>query len=210
MEFAMSDADELSRIVRMVVDQVLYELRANATPQQALISVAVPRSNSSPAQPVSQLIAPARRIAIGADHGGYELKESLKPFILALGYVIEDCGTFGTTAVDYPDFAAAVARRVASATCWRGVVVDSAGIGSCMAANKIPGVRASMCYDLLTARNAREHNDANVLTLGAGLVGVALAKEITRVWLATECTEDRHKRRVDKLMALEQRNQRER
>jgi RpiB/LacA/LacB family sugar-phosphate isomerase len=202
----MSDADELSRIVRTVVDQVLRELRVGAAPPQ--VHAPLPASAFSILQPVSQLSAVARRIAIGADHSGYELKEALKPFILELGYVVEDCGTFGTTAVDYPDFAAAVARRVTSGTCWRGVAIDSAGIGSCMAANKIQGARASLCYDLLTARNAREHNDANVLTLGAGLLGVTMAKEITRVWLTTECTEDRHKRRVDKLMALEQRSQR--
>lgn len=212
----MSDADELSRLVRAVVEQVVHELRINADPPvyQPPVARASPPPNGSyrsaaATQPESQLIAAQpRRIAIGADHGGFELKEALKPFLLELGFAVEDCGTFGTTAVDYPDFAAAVARRVASGVCWRGIVIDGAGIGSCMAANKIPGVRASMCYDLSTARNAREHNDANVLTLGAGLLGPALAKDITRVWLATECTEDRHKRRVDKITALEQRYQR--
>lgn len=203
----MSDANELSRMVRAVVEQVLRELHANelaATPPPASVPAPAPAS----APPASQLIsAPARRVAIGADHGGYPMKEALKLFLLELGYAVEDCGTFSTDAVDYPDFAAAVARRVGTGVCWRGIMIDGAGIGSCMAANKVAGVRASLCYDLSTARNAREHNDANVLTLGAGLIGLALAKEIVRVWLATDCTEERHKQRVAKIMALEQRYQ---
>jgi RpiB/LacA/LacB family sugar-phosphate isomerase len=197
----MSDADELSRTVRAVVEQVVRELRASAASPTSQPSPAAPQPTK---QPDSRLIpAQARRVAIGADHGGYAMKEALKPLLAELGYAVEDCGTFSDAAVDYPDFAAAVARRVATGACWRGIMIDGAGIGSCMAANKIEGVRASMCYDLSTARNAREHNDANVLTLGAGLLGVALAKDITQVWLATECTEERHKKRVAKIMALE-------
>jgi RpiB/LacA/LacB family sugar-phosphate isomerase len=199
----MSDADELSRTVRAVVEQVLRELRASAAPPEP--RPAAPAPQPTP-QPDSRLIpAQSRRVAIGADHGGYAMKEALKPFLSELGYAVEDCGTFSEAAVDYPDLAAAVARRVGSGACWRGIVIDGAGIGSCMAANKIVGVRASMCYDLSTARNAREHNDANVLTLGAGLLGLALAKEIAQLWLATECTEERHKKRVAKIMALERR-----
>jgi ribose 5-phosphate isomerase B len=199
----MSDVDELSRTVRAVVEQVLRELRASSAPPAAQPAAPGPQP---PPQPDSRLIAAQpRRVAIGSDHGGYAMKEALKPFLVELGYAVEDCGTFSEAAVDYPDIAAAVARRVAAGACWRGIVIDGAGIGSCMAANKVAGVRASLCYDLSTARNAREHNDANVLTLGAGLLGLGLAKEIARVWLATECTEDRHKRRVAKIMALEQR-----
>lgn len=200
----MSDANELSRLVRAVVEQVLRELHAD-DPPAALPPLAAPPT-PAPAPPPSQLIsAPARRVAIGADHGGYPMKEALKPFLLELGYAVEDCGAFSADPVDYPDFAAAVARRVGTGVCWRGIMIDGAGIGSCMAANKVAGVRASLCYDLSTARNAREHNDANVLTLGSGLIGAALAKDIVRVWLATECTEARHKQRVAKIMALEQR-----
>lgn len=201
----MSDANELSRLVRTVVEQVVNELRSQTTavPDQPPAVVSPPSPASTPA---SQLIStPPRRVAIGADHGGYPLKEALKLVLLELGYAVEDCGTFNTDPVDYPDFAAAVARRVGTGVCWRGIMIDGAGIGSCMAANKVAGVRASLCYDLSTARNAREHNDANVLTLGAGLLGTALAKDIVRVWLATECNEERHKQRVAKIMALEQR-----
>lgn len=137
-----------------------------------------------------------RRIALGADHGGFELKEALKSYLGPRGYAIEDCGTHSTEPVDYPVYARAVAQLVSGGKADRGIVVDRAGIGSAMAANKIPGVRAALCYDLSSARNSREHNDANVLTLGAGLVGLDLAKQIVDVWLSTECTAERHLRRV--------------
>lgn len=136
------------------------------------------------------------RIALGADHGGFELKEAIKAHLQKGGYAVEDCGTNSTQPVDYPVFAHAVASRVANGQADRGIMVDRAGIGSAMAANKLPGVRAALCYDLSTARNSREHNDANVLTLGAGLVGPDLALQIVDLWLATECTAERHLRRV--------------
>ena len=122
-----------------------------------------------------------------------------------MGYAVIDCGTDSTTSVDYPDFALAVAQLVAQGRAWRGIVVDGAGIGSCMAANKVPGVRAAMCYDQATAVNSREHNDANVLTLGAGLIGLNLARQIVRVWLETPAGGDRHARRVGKIMEIERR-----
>jgi deoxyribose-phosphate aldolase len=137
-----------------------------------------------------------RRIALGADHGGFELKEALKSHLQQRGYVIEDCGTHSTQPVDYPVYAHAVARLVSEGKVERGIAVDRAGIGSAMAANKLPGVRAALCYDLSSARNSREHNDANVLTLGAGLVGPDLARQIVDLWLSTECTVERHLRRV--------------
>ncbi len=146
-----------------------------------------------------------RTVAVGADHGGYELKEMLKGYLGELGYVVVDCGTDGTASVDYPDFAFAVARLVAQGRAWRGIVVDGAGIGSCMAANKVPGVRAAMCYDQATAVNSREHNDANVLTLGAGLIGPNLARQIVKSWLETPSGGGRHARRVDKIMDIERR-----
>ena len=107
-------------------------------------------------------------VALGADHGGYAFKEALKAFLSELGYPVVDCGTHSTEPVDYPDLAYAVARLVSTGEAWRGIVVDGAGIGSAIAANKVPGVRAALCYDHATALNSREHNDANVLTLGAG------------------------------------------
>ncbi|OIN95589.1 MAG: hypothetical protein AUJ21_02820 [Anaerolineae bacterium CG1_02_58_13] len=117
-----------------------------------------------------------------------------------------DCGTQGTESVDYPDFALAVAEKVSSGEAWRGIVIDGAGIGSCITANKVPGVRAAMCYDYTTAVNSREHNDANVLTLGAGLIGDALAHQIVDVWLATAFGGGRHARRVEKIIAIEKKN----
>jgi len=144
-------------------------------------------------------------IAMGADHGGYELKLALKAFICELGYEVVDCGTDSQASVDYPDFAYAVSKLVSESKAWRGVIIDGAGIGSCMTANKIPGVRAAMCYDQATAINSREHNDANVLTLGAGLIGTNLAKQIVKTWLETDFGGGRHARRVDKITSIEQR-----
>jgi ribose 5-phosphate isomerase B len=143
-----------------------------------------------------------KAVALGADHGGYALKEKLKAVVNAAGYDIIDCGTHSTEAVDYPDYAYAVARQVADGRAWRGILVDGAGIGSCMAANKVPGIRAAMCYDQATAVNSREHNNANVLTLGAGLIGDNLAGQIVRTWLLTEFGGGRHTRRVEKIDAI--------
>ncbi|MEZ4766805.1 MAG: RpiB/LacA/LacB family sugar-phosphate isomerase [Caldilineales bacterium] len=149
--------------------------------------------------------AAEQTVAVGADHGGYALKEQLKPVIAALGWQVVDCGTNSAASVDYPDFAYAVARLVADGRARWGIVVDGAGIGSCMVANKVPGVRAAMCYDLASAANSREHNHANVLTLGAGLVGPNLAQQIVRLWLETPFGPDRHARRVEKIMQIERR-----
>ena len=146
-----------------------------------------------------------RAVAVGADHGGYPLKELLKEHIEELGYPVVDCGTGSTESVDYPDFALAVARLVGEGAVWRGILVDGAGIGSAMAANKVPGVRAAICYDEATAVNSREHNDANVLTLGAGLIGVSLARQIVETWLKTPFGGGRHGRRVEKIMEIEAR-----
>lgn len=143
-----------------------------------------------------------RCIAIGGDHGGYDLKEALKA-MLAADYEVVDCGTHSKDPVDYPDIAVAVARLVAAGDAWRGIIIDGAGIGSCMAANKIAGVRAAMCYDQATAVNSREHNNANVLTLGAGLIGPNLAQQIVRTWLNTEFGGGRHAARVAKIDALD-------
>ena len=148
-------------------------------------------------------------VAVGADHGGYELKEMLKDYLRELGYEVVDCGTDSTSSVDYPDLAFAVAQLVAQGRAWRGIVVDGAGIGSCMAANKVPGVRAGLCYDQATAFNSREHNNANVLTLGAGLIGPSLARQIVKTWLETPFGGGRHARRVDKIMEIERRFRRE-
>ncbi len=146
------------------------------------------------------------KIAIGADHGGFELKEKLKKYISEKDIDIEDCGTYSSDPVDYPKYAYAVAKQVGDGRCNRGIIIDGAGIGSCMAANKVAGVRAALCYDLSSANNSREHNDANVLTLGAGLIGLGLAKQIIDTWLSTDCTEDRHKKRVAMINDIEKGN----
>jgi ribose 5-phosphate isomerase B len=148
-------------------------------------------------------------VALGADHGGYAMKEDLKAYLGQLGYPVVDCGTNSTASVDYPDFAYAVAKLVSEGRAWRGIIVDGAGIGSCMAANKVPGVRAAMCYDHATAVNSREHNDANVLTLGGVLIGANLARQIVKTWLETDFGGGRHARRVDKIMGIEKRFVRE-
>jgi ribose 5-phosphate isomerase B len=148
----------------------------------------------------------ARRIALGADHGGYEMKEQLKSHLRDWGYVVLDLGTDGTAPVDYPDFAEAVASAVARGDAWRGVVLDSAGIGSSIAANKVPGARAALCYDRATARNSREHNDANVLSLGAKLISTESAREILAAWLETPFAGGRHQKRVDKIRGIEKRH----
>ncbi|MEO6726417.1 MAG: ribose 5-phosphate isomerase B [Blastocatellia bacterium] len=144
-----------------------------------------------------------RVIAIGSDHGGFEAKEKLKGLLDELGFKHRDFGTFSEEAVDYPDFAHAVARAVADGACDLGIVVDGAGIGSCMTANKVPGVRAAMCYDAATARNSREHNYANVLTLGGKMLSTEQIREIVQAWLATPEGEARHGKRVAKIMAIE-------
>jgi deoxyribose-phosphate aldolase len=142
-------------------------------------------------------------IAIGSDHSGFHLKEELKKYLTNKGFSITDLGTTSTESVDYPHYAYKVAQKVSSGECERGIMIDGAGIGSCMAANKVKGIRAAMCYDLSSARNSREHNDSNVLTLGAGLIGPSLAKQILEVWLETECTEKRHLRRAQQILQIE-------
>jgi ribose 5-phosphate isomerase B len=180
----MSDLpeSEVRRLVREAVERALG-----------------PETASAPPPPEAR-----RRVAIGADHGGYALKEILKRAVAdEMDWEIHDCGTHSSDAVDYPDFAAAVAREVASGRCARGVIVDAAGIGSTMAANKIAGVRCALCHDDATVINSRAHNDANVLALGARVVNRGLATRLVRLFLDTAFEGGRHQRRVQKIMALE-------
>jgi ribose 5-phosphate isomerase B len=144
-----------------------------------------------------------RTVAVGADHGGIALKDGIIARLRELGHTVTDLGTTGTSAVDYPDYAIAVARAVASGSVQVGIMVDGAGIGSCMAANKVAGARAAMCYDVTTAQNAREHNNANVLTLGGGLIGPRLALAIVDAFLSTTFGGGRHATRVAKIDALD-------
>ena len=188
--------DAVRTVVRRIVDATLAG-GATATPA------------ATPGTGGAQASTPAAQervaIAIGADHGGAALKDRIGQVLAESGFAVQDCGTHGSTPVDYPDFAHAVARLVADGTCRWGVIVDGAGIGSCMVANKVPGVRAALCHDLSSARNSREHNHANVLTLGAGFLGEALAIEIVRAWLGTAWGPGRHAARVEKIMDVERR-----
>lgn len=149
-----------------------------------------------------------KSIAVGADHGGYPMKEELKKFLTELGHRVHDFGTNSESAVDYPDFAHAVARAVSDGSAEVGIVIDGAGVGSAMTANKVPGVRAAACYSVEVARNSREHNGANVLTLGSKTITSDQMREIVRAWLATELTEERHRKRVGKIDAIERQYQR--
>jgi ribose 5-phosphate isomerase B len=179
-------ADEVRALVRRIVDQ-------------ALDSGAAPARADAPA-PADDRTA----VAIAGDHGGWRMKDAIGAWLAEQGYAVRDCGTHSDEAVDYPDLALAVAQLVADGTCRWGIVVDGAGIGSAMAANKVPGVRAANCHDISSARNSREHNYANVLTLGAGFLGQALALQVVATWLDTEWGAERHGRRVDKITAIEQ------
>ena len=177
---------------------------------EAAVDAALSGTSESPVAPAPSPVkesgpASGDSIAIGADHGGFPLKEKLAFKLRESGHTVVDCGTGSQESVDYPDFAHAVAEKVASGDVRWGIVVDGAGIGSAMVANKVPGVRAALCYDLSSARNSREHNHANVLTLGAGLIGANLAWQIVQEWLATEWGGDRHARRIEKITAVERR-----
>jgi ribose 5-phosphate isomerase B len=185
-------------LARQVAMERNVELRPHTTKIERNPGESSGMRNSSPT-------ATQKTIAIGADHGGYDLKESLKRSLAEWGYETVDCGTDSSESVDYPDYAFAVAQMVANGSASKGVMIDGAGIGSCMAANKVPGVRAGMCYDQATAINSREHNNANVLTLGAGMIGSGLAKSILKTWLETPFAGGRHAKRVDKISDIERR-----
>ncbi len=148
---------------------------------------------------------PAKVVALGSDHGGFRLKERLKPVLEDLGLTVRDVGVHEEKPADYPDIALQVAELVASAQAARGVIVDGAGIGSAIAANKVPGIRAALCYDKASARNSREHNDSNILTLGGRLLTETQAEEVLRTWLATPFAGGRHQGRIQKILDIEQR-----
>jgi len=143
------------------------------------------------------------RIALGADHAGYPLKEELKAFLEGDGHEVIDHGTHGTDPVDYPAFCAAAARDVVAGAADRAIVLGGSGQGEQIAANKVDGVRAALCHDLYLARLSREHNDANVLAMGGRVVAPAYAKEIVAVWLATPFEDGRHRPRIEQIAAIE-------
>jgi len=143
------------------------------------------------------------RIAIGADHAGFALKQHLMDLLQRLGHAVDDRGTHSDASTDYPPICADVAREVTAGRADRGIVIGGSGQGEQMAANKVPGTRAALCNDLYTARLSREHNDANVLALGSRIVALALAEEILALWLVTPFAGGRHQRRLDQIAALE-------
>jgi ribose 5-phosphate isomerase B len=194
----MSDISDES--IRTIVERVVSQLMGLSKPESTYQAEPEPARQAHQVEPATP---PRKVVVIGADHGGYELKEILKLDVTALGYEVVDVGTNSKEPVDYPDLAHEVARTVSTGKAWRGIMIDGAGIGSCVVANKVPGVRAGLAYDYASAVNGREHNDTNVLTLGAGLIGVNLAKQIVTVWLSTPFGGGRHEHRVNKIIVIE-------
>ena len=188
----MPSEEEVRSLVERIVDGVV-DTHNEASEVSA--------SQSNPSESSTDLLG---KIAVGADHGGYQLKERIAFRLKEAGWDVVDCGTHSQESVDYPEYALAVAQKVADGDCRWGIMIDGAGIGSSMVANKVPGVRAALCYDVSSARNSREHNHSNVLTLGAGLIGDGLAWQIVEEWLSTEWSGGRHARRVAMIDALDQ------
>lgn len=148
---------------------------------------------------------PEKTVALGSDHGGFAMKEAIKPLLAELGFTVRDVGVKDAAPADYPDIALAVAEIVARGEAARGIIVDGAGIGSAIVANKVPGIRAALCYDKASARNSREHNNANILTLGGRLLTHSQAEDVLRTWLVTPFGGGRHAARVDKIAEIEKR-----
>jgi len=196
---ALPPEEEIRALVRKVVTAIAGDTAAGSADPSPSPSSTAAESSGTPTP------SGGGSIAIGSDHGGFRLKERLAFRLREQGWEVHDCGTDSTEAADYPEFAHEVAVRVASGESEWGIVVDGAGIGSSMVANKVPGVRAALCYDLSSAANSREHNHANVLTLGAGLVGESLAWQIVQTWLGTPWAEGRHARRVAMIDELDRR-----
>jgi ribose 5-phosphate isomerase B len=162
-------------------------------------------AESYTAATISSANVGSKLIVIGSDHGGFQTKEMLKKYLAEIGYRTLDIGTNSEDACDYPDYAYAVARVVAKGEAWRGIMIDATGVASSIVCNKVPGVRAAACFNEFVAKSSREHNDANVLTLGAKVLGTELIKSIVKVWLETWFGGGRHKKRVDKISDVEKR-----
>ena len=201
MKRVIITAAELPESGEMLVpfDAVLTPLARDEAQRRGIVVKEVAAQDAVRVHPVEKIVA------LAADHGGFALKEKLKPLLEQLGLVAEDFGVHEEKAVDYPDMALLVAEAVAGGRAARGIVVDGAGIGSAMAANKVPGIRAALCYDKASARNSREHNNANVLTLGGRLLSAETALEVAAIWLTTPFAGGRHEKRVDKITAIERR-----
>ncbi len=202
----ISEADVLAASGEIVVDAgaIITPLAKDTAKARGIRFVPTKAAATPQNQPADPKTGPKNgTIALGSDHGGFRLKEALKVYLKELGYEVRDVGCHDEQAVDYPDLARAVAQAVAGGECSLGIMIDGAGIGSCMAANKVAGIRAALCHDQYTAINSREHNNANVLTLGAQVTGEGVAKQIAKVWLETAFTGGRHARRVAKIDELD-------
>jgi len=148
-------------------------------------------------------LAVGLRLAVGCDHGGFKLKEEIIKMLQDKGYEFKDFGTFSEVSVDYPDIALEVARAVQDGTYDRGILICGTGVGIGIAANKLAGIRAALCHDTFTARASREHNDANILTMGERVIGPGLAKDVVNIWLETDFAGGRHTRRIEKIAGIE-------
>jgi ribose 5-phosphate isomerase B len=201
----------IKEVIREVMSEISSGRRVQGTmgsergAAERKVSTGRGSERRAPAPRATQTLQKATcSVAVGADHGGFKLKEALKEYLEEeLGVVVKDFGTQSEESVDYPDIALAVAKAVATGECEKGVVIDTMGIGSSIAANKVKGVRAALCHDVLTARNSRGHNDANVLALGSKVVNPGLARAIVRAWLSTSFEGGRHGRRVQKIVDAE-------
>lgn len=190
--------------IKEVIREVMNEMSPEQRSPEHRSADPGPKKISSGEAPRSGARKTACSVAIGGDHGGFKLKETLKKYLEEeLGISVRDLGTHSQESVDYPDFAIAVARAVATGECEKGIVIDTMGIGSSIAANKIKGARAALCHDLQTAKNSRGHNDANVLALGSKIVNPGLARAIVKAWLATSFEGGRHAKRVQKIIDAE-------
>ncbi len=183
--------------LRVAAGTLITPSARDAARERGVTIVEVPKDEFRPA------VEPATSVALGCDHGGFAMKQVLRRVFDDFGLTVIDVGTHCEDAVDYPDYARAVAEKVARGEAARGVMIDGAGIGSAMVANKIPGIRAALCYDKASARNSREHNDSNVLTLGGRLLTPTQAEDVLRTWLATPFAGGRHAARVEKIRAIE-------
>jgi len=189
--------DDLKNIVKDVIREIIAK---EATPQSVQSPVQHDTTDYSVPQNQKDCV---KRVAIGSDHTTVKEKNILVRYLETLGYLVTDIGPSSTDRVDYPDFAVAVAKKVQSGSCERGIMLDGVGIGSCMACNKVRGIRAALCYDLRTVINSREHNNANVLTLGGPLHSGAELCEMTKLWLETRFGGARHWSRINKMMSIE-------
>ena len=186
----------LSGELRVVTGAIITPSARDLAKARGVTIVEVPNSPDAPVEKV---------VAIGADHGGFRLKEALKPLLQELGLVALDVGVHEEKTADYPDVAEKIGEAILKRSAARGVIIDGAGIGSAMAANKMPGIRAALCYDKASARSSREHNDSNVVTLGGRLLTQSQAEDVLRTWLSTPFAGGRHSSRVEKISSIEQR-----